>query len=193
MPILPKAWQQPVVATTEAIIAQYRKGYAGALYSAEAREKFLDSCTFKSGEDVCRTYGFEETAKGKLVLPYVHVEKAYPGCLPGGGQLEGDCVSWGQRCANLITMVCDAISGVPDEVTGKIEGLPEVSATARKFGVLSTEAIYYFRSTKPGHGWFCHEAAQVSRTKAGLILRKDYGSLNLERYTEETCNWDQDV
>ena len=192
MPDLPpkfKTWESPKVASTKEVIKQYEKGFAGALYSPEKTEEFLDGCTYKSGEDVCRDFGYEETAANELVLPVLEVTKAYPGCLPGGGQVEGDCVSWGQRNANLLTMVLEAVLGLPDQVSGKVEGLPEVSALAQKNGVLSTEAIYYYRSTKPGHGWFCAEAAKVSQTKAGCVLRQDYGNVNLTQYSGSTVNY----
>lgn len=183
-----KAWESPQVSSTKEVIKQYEKGFAGALYSPEARERFLDGVSVKAGEEICHALGYAEKAAGELVIPFTHILKAYPGCLPGGGQVEGDCVSWGQRSANLLTMCTEASLGIPDEVSGKVEECPEVSDTARKNGVLSTEAIYAFRSTKPGHGWFCHESARVSQTKAGLVLRKDYGDLDLTRYTKDTVN-----
>lgn len=188
MPILPLEWRTPPHATETVIRRLYDRGFAGALHSDEARERFLDGCTIKSGEDVCRLFGFEESAKGALIIPFVHTLEAYPGCLPGGGQLEGDCVSWGQRNANLQAMVGDVVAGLEDQTTGKVEDYPEVSDVARKHGVLSTEAIYAFRSTKPGHGWFCHEAARISQTRAGLVLRKDYGDIDLSTYSKSTVN-----
>lgn len=183
-----RAWEQPEVASTQAIIRQYERGYAGALYSPEAHERFLDGISIKTGEEVCSRFGYEDTAKGKLIVPFKHILVRYPGCLPGGGQVVGDCVSWGQRNANLLTLVCEAVAGLPDEVSGKVEECPDVSPTAQKFGVLSTEAIYFFRSTKPGDGWFCDEAARVSQTKAGCVLRKAYDGIDLERYTSESVN-----
>jgi hypothetical protein len=184
-----REWESPKVATTAEVIRQYERGFAGALYSEAAHERFLDGCSVKNGDEVCSLMGYQDTAKGELVVPFRHIIEAYPGSLPGGGQVEGCCVSWGQRNANLLTLVCEAVSGIPDAVSGKVEELPQVSETARKNGVLSNEAIYAFRSTKPGHGWFCDEAARVSQTKAGCVLRKDYGVVNLERYTKETINF----
>lgn len=184
-----RAWESPQDSSPASIIRQYERGYAGALYSPEAHERFVDGISIKTGEEVCETLGYAESAKGELIVPFRHILEQYPGCLPGGSQNEGSCVSWGQRNANLLTLVCEAVSGLPDPVSGKIEECPQVSDTARKFGVLSTEAIYAFRSTKPGHGWFCDEAARVSQTKAGCVLRKDYGVVNLERCTKETENF----
>lgn len=190
MPDLFRAWQSPPVRTTEAVIKQYELGFAGALHNQEAHERFLDGVAIKTGEDVCRLFQYEDTAAGQLILPGLECMKAYPGCLPGGGQLEGDCVSWNQRNANLMTLVCEAIAGLPDPVSGFVEELPTCSPLAIKNGVFSTEAIYWYRSDqiKPGHGWFCPEAARISQTKAGLVLRQKYGDIDLERYTEDTVN-----
>lgn len=183
-----KAWEQPENSTVQDIIRQYEKGFAGALYSQEAHERFLEGIAVKTGEEVCQLMGYEDSAKGELVIPFRHILEAYPGCLPGGAQVVGDCVSWGQRNANLLTLVTEAVSGLPDPVSGKVEELPKVSDLARKNGVLSNEAIYFFRTTKPGHGWFCDEAAKVSQTKAGCVLRQSYGSLDLEKYTSSSIN-----
>ena len=183
-----KTWISPKTSDVAAVIRQYEAGYAGALWSQSAHEKLLAEVAIPDGQTVCEMFGYANTASGELVVPFVHVLNAYPGCLPGGGQVEGDCVSWSQRNANLLTLVCESVAGLPDEVTGKTEECPVVSDEARKFGVLSTEAIYYFRSTKPGHGWFCAEAAAVSRTKAGCVIRQKYGELDLEQYSGQTVN-----
>jgi hypothetical protein len=323
MPDIFRDWESPQEEGIQALIRQYERGYAGARYNAAAQDEFLDGCSVKTGEEVCFRLGYEETAAGELVVPFRFIEERYPGSLPGGGQVEGDCfpsntmvemadggekpiqdvkvgeyvvshlgnarevfdtiekpfkgelvsikarharrplaatpdhrimfskdavrawapisefkkghpvllpakgkgspvdtirykdvhrdvyclrvdedhsfiangyavhncVSWGQRNANFCTMVTEAIAGIPDEVSGKVEECPAVSDLARKNGVLSTEAIYFFRSTKPGHGWFCHEAARVSQTKAGLVLRKEYDGIDLTRYSKDTVNF----
>jgi hypothetical protein len=178
--------------TTKQIIDLYSKGYAGASFSPEAKERFLGKCSIPRGEDLCRAFRYEESGKGQLIVLSHFIEQAYPDCLPGGGQVEGDCVSWSDRNSLLANVVMDFYSGIPDEVSGKLEILPKVSEKARKNGVFSTEACYAFRSTKPGHGWFCHESAEVGQTKAGLVLRMDYshieGGINLEVYNSKTVN-----
>ena len=184
-----RSWEQPPNATTEDIITQYERGYAGAMYSDEAQEEWIDKCSIKSGEEVCSIMGYEDSAKGQLVLAFTSVTQAYPDCFPGGGQLEGDCVSWGQRNSNLITLGNEAAAGLPDPVSGKVEELPEASPEAIKNGVLSTEAIYFFRSTRPGHGWFCSESARVSQTEAGCVLRQEYDGIDLTKYSKSTVNF----
>lgn len=187
MPDLFKAWQQPSIISTEEIIKQYCRGFAGAMYNPEAREEFRDGIAIKTGEEVCHSFGYQESAKGKLLLPSLLVMRQYPDCFPGGGQLTGDCVAWGQRNANLQTMVGEVLAGVPDPVSGHLEGFPEVSVLAIKNGVFAPEAMWPFRKHKPADGWDCASAARVSQTKAAMVLRKDYpGFINLEKYTRET-------
>jgi len=183
-----RSWEQPHDATTAAIIRQYERGYAGAMFSDEANEEWLDGCSIKTGEEVCAVLGYEDTAAGQLVAPFLHAIKAYPGCFPGGGQLEGDCVSWGARNSVLIPLCTEAAAGLPDPVSDEVEQVPEASDAAIRSGVLSTEAIYAFRSTKPGHGWFCAEAARVTQTEAGCVLRQQYDGIDLTNYTRETVN-----
>jgi hypothetical protein len=182
-----RSWEQPHDATPSAIIRQYERGYAGAMYSDEAQEEWIDKCTIKSGEEVCSIMGYEDSAKGQLVTPFLHAVKAYPGCFPGGSQAVGDCVSWGCRNALLVTLCCEAAAGLPDAVSGEVEQVPTASAEAIRFGVLSTEAIYAFRSTKPGHGWYCAEAARVAQVEAGCVLRKPYDGIDLTRYSKQNA------
>jgi hypothetical protein len=93
-----------------------------------------------------------------------------------------NCVSWSTRNAALLTMVCDIVSGMPDEKTGKPEQKPDVSAEGVADGVLSTEAFYWYRGYD-GDGWFCPGAAQVATTKGGLVVRQKYPFADLTSYS----------
>jgi hypothetical protein len=84
-------------------------------------------------------------------------------------------------------MCCDITSGVPDPVSGKLEGAPEVSDSARLNGVLSTEAIYNWRR-HGGDGWSCAEAAQVLLNDSGLWLRKKYDEIDVDFTTYSSRN-----
>jgi len=114
----------------------------------------------------------------------MHVESQFPGCWPGPGQAVGDCVSHGCKNACLTTLGCELAAGKPDEVTGKIEGKPEVSAEGIAQGVLSTEAIYWWRRDMMGprsmDGWVCSDAAKHVTTNAGLWLRKPYSQFDFD-------------
>lgn len=167
----------------------YENGFAGCSYSQEATQRFYDGFAHPVGEEAVSKFGLAESGAGKLVIPYVHVLLAYPGCWPGRqGQARGDCVSWGTRNALLLTLCCDVAAGTPDQVTGKVEELPEVSAEGVADGVLSTEAIYWYRR-HGGDGWFCPEAATVASKESGCLVRKDYPELgvNLTSYSGSTA------
>lgn len=161
----------------------YEQGFVGAYSNPEAAEALRDQIKaaggIPDGAMACSAYKLEETGKGKLSLPFLEILKLYPDCLPGGAQGRGDCVSWSTRNACLGTMCCDITSGVPDPNSKRLEGAPEVSETARRNGVLSTEAIYNWRR-HGGDGWSCAEAAQVVLNESGLWLRKKYDEINVD-------------
>jgi hypothetical protein len=165
------------------VVNAYETGFVGAYSNPEAVEALRDQITaaggIPDGAMACSAYKLEETGKGKLSLPVLEALKLYPDCLPGGAQGRGDCVSWDTRNACLITMCCDITSGVPDPASGRLEGAPEVSDAARLAGVLSTEAIYWWRR-HGGDGWSCAEAAQVVLSESGLWLRKKYDEIDVD-------------
>jgi hypothetical protein len=190
MPWLPRKlfndW--PVAATempTSYVRKLYEDGFAGCKHNPEAWEEFRASQPFPDGDDVAHQFGLADTGAGKLVVPFVHVLEMFPGCWPGAqGQARGDCVSWGSRNATLLTMVCDIVSGQPDEKTGQPEERPEVPGEGIADGVLSTEAYYWWRGYN-GDGWFCPAVARVATQTSGAFLRKNYPELgvDLTRYS----------
>ena len=165
------------------IVKAYEGGFVGAYSDPKAEEElwaFVQSQGgMPNGAMACQSYGLEDSGKGKLSLPFLEIYALYPDCLPGGRQARGDCVSWSTRNAGLGTMCCEVTSGKPDEVTGKLEGAPEVSEAARLNGVLSTEAIYNWRR-HGGDGWSCQAAARVLLQDSGLWLRKNYPEINVD-------------
>lgn len=165
------------------VVAAYETGFTGAYSNPEAatalRDQIAAAGGIPDGAMACSEYGLEETGKDKLSLPVLEILKLYPGCLPGGSQGRGDCVSWSTRNACLGTMCCEITSGVPDPNSNRLEGAPEVSDTARINGVLSTEAFYNWRR-HGGDGWSCSEAAQVALNDSGLWLRKPYEEINVD-------------
>lgn len=165
------------------VVSAYEKGFVGA-YSDPAEEAKLweevaAAGGLPNGAMACQAYGLEESGKGKLSLPVLEILELYPDCLPGGAQGRGDCVSWSTRNACLGTMCCEITSGKPDEVSGRLEGAPEVTTAARLNGVLSTEAFYNWRR-HGGDGWSCGAAARVALKESGLWLRKKYDEINLD-------------
>jgi hypothetical protein len=165
------------------VVAAYEKGFLGAYADPEADAALWDfvraSGGIPDGAMACQSYGLEESGKGKLSLPVLEILSLYPDCLPGGAQGRGDCVSWSTRNAGLGTLCCEVTSGKPDEVSGRLEGAPDVSDEARIAGVLSTEAIYNWRR-HGGDGWTCSAAAKVLLNESGLWLRKKYDTIGVD-------------
>lgn len=173
------------------VVAAYNRGLAGAICdpvaTAQLQADVAAAGGAPNGAMACSAYGLEDSGKGKLSLPFLEILKLYPDSLPGGAQGRGDCVSWSTRNAGLLTMCTDITSGRPDEVTGRLEGAPEVSETARLNGVLSTEAIYNWRR-HGGDGWSCGAAARVVLKDSGLWLRKRYDDINVDLTTYSARN-----
>lgn len=168
---------------TEKLIELYENGFAGTWKDEAGNEEFEQFIQETGGDidgtSVARAYGLAGTGEGKLVAPFVLVEKFIPGCWPGAAQGRGDCVSHGQKNSNLVTLVCDVASNKPDEVTGVIEGIPDIPADGIKQGALSTEAIYWYRGY-PGDGWQCQISAKVSCNQSALWVRKNYPDLGID-------------
>lgn len=165
------------------VIDAYNNGFVGAYADPEADAALQATIAaaggIPDGAAACQQYGLTESGAGKLSLPFLEIFALYPDCLPGGAQGRGDCVSWSTRNAALGTMCCEITSGEPDEVSGRLEGAPEVDPVARNYGVLSTEAIYNWRR-HGGDGWTCSAAANVLLKESGLWLRKKYPELDVD-------------
>lgn len=162
----------------------YEGGLVGASFNAAAHDALMASVAQPRAEMVAHSQGFADSFAGKLVIPFIHVEKLFPGCWPGPAQDRGDCESHSVKNALLGSMVGDIVSGTPDAVSGKPERAPEVSAEGIKNGVLSTEALYWFRGYN-GDGWYASAAMQVARTKCGAVVRGPLGTtgIDLTRYS----------
>ena len=137
------------------------------------------------GGEICQRYGLFGSGAGKLSAPCGVIEQVFPGSLPASAQVVGDCVAHSTRNACLGTLACEIAAGRPDEVTNEVEGVPDVSEAARKDGVLSTEAIYWWRNHGGADGWNCDHAAEMVLKNSGLWLRKNYPEIGIDltRYT----------
>lgn len=170
--------------------AEYSAGFVGCSYSPEADQHFEDylirSGGSPDGRSVAKAWGFAGRGEGELLLNFTVVEKIFgKEALPGPAQGRGDCVSHACKTACLYAVAHECYNRQPDEVTGKIEGKPEVSKTGIKEGVFSTEAIYHLRSHR-GDGWWCHEAAEMVCSQTGVVPRADYtdrGGPDLTKYS----------
>lgn len=151
----------------------YATGFEGVYDDPEEHQLFLDSVLYPSGVDAAISGNWIEEGSGKLVVPFKNIEMLWPNALPGPAQARGDCVSHSAKNSALLTLACEIVAGQPDSVTGVVEGPPEVPPLGERNGVLSTEAIYWWR----GHGndgWNCSHAARVLMQESGMWVRKDY-------------------
>lgn len=167
---------QRVFTTPRDIAKAYKSGLIGCVGSQELDESWAASMAWPKGEEAAHEFGIAESGKGKLSLSFMPTmelfkEKGTP--LPGPAQRRGDCVSHAAKNAALLTMCCEIVSGEPDEVTKRMEGLPEISSEGVNQGVLSSEANYWWRDHN-GDGWHCGHSCQVLVHESGVWVRKDY-------------------
>lgn len=182
-----KFWEQKVDALPIGeVIGMYDRGFAGAWHDPEAKEerRALAAATgFVAVEDAASAMGWQGASAGQLVVPFVYVVEAYPGCYPGPAQQRGDCVSHSCSGACLLTIVGDVVGGAPDPESGKLEECPAVTDEGVRNNVTSSEWPYWWRGYN-GDGWSCDSAALVAQ-KHGIMLRASYPELgiDLSRYS----------
>lgn len=164
-------------------LKEYSSGLRGAIADPRSDEIFADSILRAGGdpdgESVAHDWEFAGIGSGKLTATWMHVESQFPGCWPGPGQQRGDCVSWGVTRAALTSWACELAEGKPDEVTGVIEGKPEISRQGIENCVISSESCYWHRGYN-SDGWSCSAAARVITGTSGLWIRRDYPELGLD-------------
>jgi hypothetical protein len=172
--------------------AAYDTGLRGAYNDPRADELFVDSILRKGGNpdggEVASQWEFADLGKGKLTATWQNVMDYWPGCWPGPPQDIGDCVSMAARSAALTSWTCELIDGRPDEITGLVEGRPDVSPAGIANTVLSTEALFWWRG-HDGDGWTCSAAANAMMNDSGIWLRRNYPDIkvDLTKYSGDTA------
>jgi len=168
----------------------YSSGLIGCSANPRADEELVDSIIRHGGDpdgsSVAHQWEFADSGKGKLSLIFPAIDTVFPGALPGPPQLWGDCVGSAAANAYLGTLAQEIVDGRPDEVTGIIEGPPDIPELGVRQGVIARESIFAWRG-KASDGWFCSAAAKAV-TEKGVLVRKPYPDLKMDltRYTEET-------
>lgn len=170
----------------------YDQGFAGAVDNPVARKE-LEKWSIESGggfanaRQVCQHFNVVGEGAGELLLPFLYIADLFPTAIPSTAQGRGSCVAHDTMHACLMSLCAEIFKGAVDEVTGKLEGPPNVSAIAADHGVLSTEAIYWWRR-HGGDGWDCASAAKVVCAESGLWLRKPYPEfgIDLTKYNSDT-------
>lgn len=142
----------------------YKAGFAGSVCDPEEIAELLSELkTPLFGATAYRLYG---SGEGKLSLPFKSLLKFDPGHGPAEAQTTGDCVSHSTRNA------VDVTRAVEIDIKGEAESFEARSAT---------EGIYQSRGGY-GEGMSCATAARYVSRNGGILLRKDYGGVDLSTY-----------
>jgi len=150
--------------TPRKILNLYRDGFVGSICDPEDTATLMGELPMPIfGAAAYDLYGDGE---GKVSLPFKSLLKFDPGFGPLEKQTTGDCVSHSTRNAVDITRAVEIdIKGDSEEFVARG----------------ATEAIYQSRG-HGGQGMTCTTAARYVNQKGGILLRKDYGSVDLSKY-----------
>lgn len=182
-----KAWPDTAEElSVERVVEMYHEGFAGAYRdpeeSAQLNDQIRAAGGIVNGEAVATQYGFAGEGAGALTILYPAVVHYYGlRALTKPGQKTGDCVSMAGRDVCLHLICLEALSGIPDEVSGKVEAPPKVSDLAANNGVFANEGIYKDRGHN-GQGMSCSGGVRWITTKGGVIIRDKYPEADLESY-----------
>ena len=145
------------------ILNLYRQGFVGSVCDPEDVAKLLGELphpTFGAA-----AYGLSGSGEGELSLPFKCLLEFDPGFGPSERQTTGDCVSHSTRNAVDITRAVEIKNGEREEFLHRG----------------ATEAIYQSRGHK-GQGMSCSGAARYVHQNGGILLRQDYGDIDLSKY-----------
>lgn len=146
------------------LLNAYRNGFEGAICDPEETAELLGRLkTPLFGAAAYKLYGAGE---GKLSLPFLSLLKYDKGFGPAEKQTTGDCVSHATRNAIDITRAVEI------DIKGESEDFVARGAT---------EGIYQSRGHR-GQGMSCSGAAKYVNEKGGLLIRKNYGDVDLSVY-----------
>ena len=146
----------------------YRQGFVGSICDPEDTAKLLGELPMPVFGAAAHTlYG---SGKDKLSLPFKSLLKFDSEFGPSERQTTGDCVSHSTRNAVDITRAVEI------DVKGEREDFVARGAT---------EAIYQSRGHKR-QGMTCSGAARYVHDKGGILLRQDYGAVDLSTYNSKT-------
>lgn len=150
--------------TSDQLLELYNNGFQGAICDPEDVAALLGE--LKTPLFGATAYKLHGAGEGKLSLPFKSLLKFDSGFGPSERQTTGDCVSHATRNAVDITRAVEI----------DIAGQPE-SFEARG----ATEGIYQSRGHN-GQGMSCSVAARYVHQNGGILIRKNYGAINLSVY-----------
>jgi len=150
--------------TPRDLLNLYRNGFEGAVCDPDEVADLLGKLkTPLFGASAYKLFGAGE---GKLSLPFKSLLKFDSSFGPSEKQTTGDCVSHATRNAIDITRAVEIdINGDNEEFVARG----------------ATEAIYQSRGHKR-QGMTCSGAAKYVHEHGGILLRKDYGDIDLSEY-----------
>jgi len=149
--------------TPKELLKAYKDGLVGSICDPDDVDKLLGELPHPVfGAAANNLYG---TGEGKLALLYKSVQKFDPTFGAHERQVTGDCVSHSTRNAVDVTRSHEIIGGDREEFIARS----------------ATEAIYGSRGHS-GQGMSCSVAARFVHQNGGILLRKDYGAVDLSVY-----------
>ncbi len=146
------------------LLEAYNNGLVGAKCDPEDIKKLLGELA--SPLFGAAAYDLSESGVGKLSLPFRSLLKFDPNFGPAEAQTDSDCVAHATRNAVDITRAVEI------DILGESEAFIARGAT---------EAIYQARGHY-GAGMNCSEAARYVNGEGGLLIRQDYGDIDLSEY-----------
>jgi hypothetical protein len=153
------------------LLKAYKDGFVGSWCDPEDTDKLLGELPHPLfGVAASDLY---DSGKGKLALLHKSVQKFDPTFGSHERQTTGDCVSHATRNAVDVTRCHEIIGGQREDFITRG----------------ATEAIYGYRG-HGGQGMSCSKAARFVNQIGGILLRKDYGFVDLSRYNSKIgSNW----
>ena len=149
--------------TPRSMLNLYKDGFVGSVCDEEDTKKLLGELPMPVFG--AAAYDLQGSGEGKLSLPFKSLLKFDSGFGPAEKQTTGDCVSHSTRNAIDITRAVEIVNGDREEFITRS----------------ATEAIYQSRGHK-GQGMTCSGAARYVHQSGGILLRKDYGEVDLSKY-----------
>lgn len=157
--------------TPKKILESYKNGLVGSICDPEDTDKLLGELPHPVfGAAAHNLYG---TGDGKLALLYKSAQKFDPTFGYHEQQTTGDCVAHATRTAVDVTRCHEIVGGDREEFIARG----------------ATEAIYGSRG-HGGQGMSCSVAARFVHQNGGILIRKNYGFIDLSTYNSSIgSNW----
>lgn len=145
------------------ILNFYKQGFIGAICDEEDVKKLMGELPMPVFG--AAAYDLWGSGEGKLSLPFKCLLEFDPGFGPAESQTTGDCVSHSTRNAIDVTRAVEIKNGENEDWLARG----------------ATEAIYQSRGHRQ-QGMTCSGATRYVYENGGILVRKDYGDVDLSVY-----------